>query len=217
MDQTLFHLINEQWTSPALDLFMAAVSDVEIWKPLLVVIGLYALIFRGFKGRAFVLCLLVTLAISDAIVVRTLKAVVDRSRPKQVQTVRMVQLQKATPKFLTLFQEPTIRYSGEKDRTSSGPSFPSGHMANNAIIATSCILFFPRQGWLYCIFAAAVGWSRVYLGAHWPSDVLGTIFMAIGETLLIFAALEWLWRWAAARWTPELFARHPRLIGVSVA
>ena len=61
MDQAVFHLINERWTSPALDLFMAAVSDVEIWKPLLVVLGLYALIFGGFKGRAFVFCVAVIL------------------------------------------------------------------------------------------------------------------------------------------------------------
>ena len=37
MDQAVFHLINERWTHPALDLFMAAISDVTIWKPFLVV------------------------------------------------------------------------------------------------------------------------------------------------------------------------------------
>jgi hypothetical protein len=45
MDQAIFHLINEEWTSPALDLFMAAISDVEIWKPVLIAVGLYALVF----------------------------------------------------------------------------------------------------------------------------------------------------------------------------
>ena len=52
MDQTLFHLINEQWTHPALDLFMAAISNVDIWKPFIILLVLYALIFGGFKGRA---------------------------------------------------------------------------------------------------------------------------------------------------------------------
>ncbi|MDQ3118249.1 MAG: phosphatase PAP2 family protein, partial [Verrucomicrobiota bacterium] len=129
------------------------------------------------------------------------------------QTVRMVQLQKASPKFLTLFKQPTIRHSGINDRSTHGTSFPSGHVADNVVIAMSCVLFFRRWGWLCFMLASAVGYSRIYLGAHWPSDVLATALLAVGETLLVVAALEWLWRWAGARWPQEIFARHPRLIG----
>ncbi len=215
MDQAVFHLINERWTSPALDLFMAAISDVEIWKPLLIVVVLYALIFRGFKGRAFVFCVALTLFISDAFVVKELKSSIGRLRPKQAQTVRMVQLEKASPKFLTLFKPPAIRYSDESDRTKSGSSFPSGHMTDNVVIATCCALFFRRWGWLCFVIAAAVGYSRIYLGAHWPSDVLATAFLAAGETLLIVALTELAWRRTAARWAPGLFARYPRLLGTA--
>jgi undecaprenyl-diphosphatase len=213
MDQALFHLINERWTHPALDLFMAAISDVEIWKPLLIVVGLCLLIFLGFKGRAFVVCLTLALVLADYLLVSTLKTAINRGRPKQVQQVRMVQLERTSPRFMTLFKKPTIRYSDETDRTKSGPSFPSGHVMDNMIIGTMCVLFFRRWGWLYFILAAAIAWSRMYLGAHWPSDVVGTAFLAVGEALLVLVLAEMAWRKCAPRWMPGLFERHPRLIG----
>jgi undecaprenyl-diphosphatase len=212
MDQAIFHLINERWTHPALDLFMAAMSDVEIWKPVLLVAAVCVLIFTGFKGRAFIICLALALMLADYFFVSTLKTAIDRRRPKQVQKVRMVQLERSHPQFLTLFKRPTIRYSDETDRTKSGPSFPSGHVTDNVIIGTMCVLFFRRWGALYFIVAAAVAYSRIYLGAHWPSDVLGSAFLAAGAALLIAALAEFVWKRGAPRWVPGLFARHPRLI-----
>ena len=211
MDQSLFHLINQEWTGPALDLFMAGLSDSEISRPLFVVIGIAALVFGGFKARVFVICLVFSLLIGAA-VTSELKSAVDRRRPKQVQTVRMVQLQKAHPKFLTLFNKPIIRFSDSSDRHQSGPSFPSGHVANNSIIASFCTLFYRRRGWLYWFITAAVGYSRIYLGAHWPTDVIATVFLGIGESLALLAIYESIWRVVGPRWMRQLFANHPSLI-----
>jgi len=211
MDQSLFHLINQEWTGPALDLFMAGLSDSEIWRPLFVLIGIAALVFGGFKTRVFVVCLAFSLLIG-ALVTSELKSAVDRRRPKQVQTVRMVQLQKAHPKFLTLLNKPSIRFSDSSDRHQSGPSFPSGHVANNSIIASFCTLFYRRRGWLYWFITAAVGYSRIYLGAHWPTDVIATVLLGVGESLALLAMYEVIWSIVARRWMPQLFANYPSLI-----
>ena len=216
MDQAVFHLINEQWTHPALDLFMAAISNIDIWKPFIVLLALFALIFGGFKGRALVFCIGLALLVNSS-VTSSLKKFVDRRRPKQVERVRMVEMAKARPEFLTIFKPVTIRYSGERDKDRSGPSFPSGHVTNNATVALILAFFFRRWGWLYFVITAAIAWSRVYLGAHWPSDLIATFFLALGETALLLAFLEVLYRKTTAHWAPEFFARHPRLVGDAIS
>src|SRR5207248_10345808 len=110
MDQTLFHLINERWTSPALDLFMAAVSDADVWKPLLVIIVFVALIFGGFRARASIFCLLIAMVIAEP-VTNTLQSAINRQRPVHVASVRVVRLMKGLPEFRSSVKEPVERRS----------------------------------------------------------------------------------------------------------
>src|SRR5947207_14654105 len=114
MDQFLFHLINEKWTSPALDLFMAALSNGAIWKPLLIAVALGTLFFGGFRGRAFISCLLLALAVTE-LFTGILKTAFDRHPRMQVESVRVAPLQSTHPEFLTLFKRPTSPVSDRTD------------------------------------------------------------------------------------------------------
>jgi len=51
-------------------------------------------------------------------------------------------------------------------------SFPSGHTAGSFAAATALAAFYPRDRPLLLLCASAVGASRIYLGHHFPSDVL---------------------------------------------
>lgn len=192
---------------------MAALSDPKISLPFLLVIVALLLLRGGFRARAFVLCAAVTVLLGEAIVVQGLKKSIDRPRPKEVESVRLVRLERTTPRFLALFHPPQPHQSEAWQRTGGGGnSFPSAHTFNNFAVATLCAVFFPRWGALSFLIAGLVAYSRVYLGAHWPSDVAVSAFLAIGLAFLMLALHEWLWQKAGPRWAPQVFARHRRLL-----
>src|SRR5207244_10814555 len=175
MDEKLFHLINEQWTNSVLELFMPLISYSDIWTPFFLIVAVALLIFGGFCGRAFVFCTALALGLSNA-AVDPLKHAIGRSRPKQVETVRMIELEKTRPMILTIFKKPLVRVSTAAERNRSGASFPSGHTNNNTVIAICSTIFYRRWGTFYWIIAAAVGYSRSYVGAHGPHGVVASCF-----------------------------------------
>ena len=52
-------------------------------------------------------------------------------------------------------------------------SFPSNHAANTAAAAAFFHILYPRSGWISWPLVLAIGLSRVYIGAHYLTDVLG--------------------------------------------
>jgi undecaprenyl-diphosphatase len=50
-------------------------------------------------------------------------------------------------------------------------SYFSGHTSAALASAVALVIVLPRVGWIAVLFAGAVGWSRLYGGHHFPSDV----------------------------------------------
>lgn len=64
---------------------------------------------------------------------------------------------------------------------SNGQSFPSAHTATAAGLAVALAYFYPRGRWLFAALTFGVGFQRIFVGAHFPSDVaigclLGYVF-----------------------------------------
>ena len=71
-------------------------------------------------------------------------------------------------------------------------AFPSGHAATAFACATVLAWASPRLRIPAFVLAAAIAWSRVYVGVHWPLDVLGGALLgALMGTLLVFLARRW--------------------------
>ena len=82
-----------------------------------------------------------------------------------------------------------------------GPSFPSGHVSEAFATATSLSIVYPK--WYFVapafLWAATVGYSRMYLGVHYPSDVLGGAIVGAGSAWLSCRLNRWLFP-GAEKW-----------------
>jgi undecaprenyl-diphosphatase len=92
-------------------------------------------------------------------------------------------------KYLTLRQRP-LYFLHMASKLSKGPgeildpSFPSGHAVYGFMMATVLAYWFPRYRVIFFIIAGFIGWTRIYLGLHYPTDVVVGGLLGYGITKL---------------------------------
>jgi undecaprenyl-diphosphatase len=69
------------------------------------------------------------------------------------------------------------------------PSFPSGHAIYAFMMATLLAHWFPKFQIVFFLLACFIGWTRIYLGLHYPTDVIAGGLLGYGITRLF---LHWI-------------------------
>jgi membrane-associated phospholipid phosphatase len=173
MDRSLFYYINNRWSNDVFDALMPFVRNQYFWVPLY--LFLLAFVFTNFRAKAlwWVLFFLATFALTDLISASVIKTLVERPRPCAdpiaSETVRML-----IP-------------------CSYSYSFVSSHATNHFGMAMFMFMsmkqFSNRWIWLVFAWALIISFAQIYVGAHFPVDVLGGALLGsfIGHrTAIIF-------------------------------
>ncbi len=161
LDLKLFHDINQVWTHPLLDVFLAFMRNMYVWAPLYVFMIAYLVLNFGKRGWIYALGILWSFAISDQCSSQLIKKNVKRLRP--CNELSLVDHRR------TLVQ------------CGTGYSFTSSHAANHTCIAVFILLtgagFIGDWRFLFLPWALIISYAQVYVGVHYPGDVLAGMIL----------------------------------------
>ena len=165
VDMNLIKWIHQYFSNPLFDIFMPIITNKKNWTlPIIVLIFLLGF-FSGPKGKIALTLLIISLSFTDAICAQILKPFFERIRPSH----------------LNLEEVNLLTSKGGKW------SMPSNHAANMFSLAIVLSYFYKKYKPLLFLLAILISFSRVYVGVHFPGDVIvgGFIGVFISSIFLI--------------------------------
>lgn len=151
LDVYIFHICNSWIANPLFDSIMPFITEVKNFYIIYVCLFIWLLWRGGKKGRICAGVLAASVLIADPLNSQIIKELVGRIRPCHtfVENIRLL-----------------VPCGG-------GKSFPSSHAVNNFIAAFVISSYYPKVHLLVYSIASTVAISRVYVGVHYPSDIIG--------------------------------------------
>ena len=151
IDHAIFHFINDSIANPILNWIMPIVTNENNIIVPLVLIWLWLLLFQGKRGKITAILLLLTLVLTDVIAAQIIKPWIGRIRPSRAMLDNINLLVSRGGKY----------------------GFVSNHAANTMAAAAIIGYFYKKWKSVVIIISLIVGFSRVYVGVHYPFDVFG--------------------------------------------
>ncbi len=150
IDIEILYFFNHSLSTPILDKFFSVITNVNNWFIAYTILLFISFLKGGLKGKIAVLGVILLIIFTDQVSYKILKEIFHRPRPCIALTDIITPL-----------------------GCNGTWSFPSNHAVNNFAAATFYYILFPKLKWALFISASLVSISRVYLGLHYPSDILG--------------------------------------------
>lgn len=169
LDKNIFNLINRNATNHIVNLLMEMLSNNIFYTVLVSGILFYAL-KKGHRRLLLAICVAALCAgLADLLAFEWLKPFFARERPCHQET-----------QFVQILAGCAGRFG-----------FPSNHASNAMAIATALWFVAGRTwGFVGLLLACLIGFSRVYIGVHYPFDVLAGFVFGATTSLAVFVVVR---------------------------